>query len=92
MPVFVKSKASILTDSNIKGSIWVENTRALVRPIMAYSFMALFVAVEVTAFVTLVNAGTGAGEALNQIWGDRVRALWACILTFYLGGRQFSKK
>ena len=48
-------------DSNIKGSTWVENTRALVRPIMAYSFMAPFVAVEVTAFVTLVNAG-GRGQ------------------------------
>ena len=45
-------------DSQIKGSNWVENTRALVRPIMAYSFMRLFFAVEITAFVTLVNAGT----------------------------------
>ena len=92
MPVFVKSKASTLTDSNIKGSIWVENTRALVRPIMAYSFMALFIAVEVTSFLTLVDAGLGAGDALQQIWDDRVMALWACILTFYFGGLQFNKK
>ena len=28
---------------------------------MAYSFMALFIAVEVTAFITLVDAGLGAG-------------------------------
>ena len=55
-------------DSNIKGSIWVENTRALVRPIMAYSFMALFFAVEVTAFLTLVDAGLGAGDALQKIF------------------------
>ena len=79
-------------DSNIKGSIWVENTRALVRPIMAYSFMALFFAVEILAFVTLIKAGAGAGDALQQIWDDRVMALWACILTFYFGGRQFNKK
>ena len=79
-------------DSQIKGSNWVENTRALVRPIMAYSFMGLFFAVEITAFVTLVNAGTGAGDALQQIWDDRVMALWATILAFYFGGRQFSKK
>ena len=70
----------------------MENTRALVRPIMAYSFMALFVAVEVTAFITLVDAGVGAGDALNQIWDDRVMVLWTCILTFYFGGRQFNKK
>ena len=44
-------------DSNIKSSTWVENTRALGGPIMAYSFMALFFAVEITAFVTLVKAG-----------------------------------
>ena len=79
-------------DSHVKGSTWVENTRALVRPIMAYSFMALFFAVEVIAFITLVDTGLGAGDALNQIWDDRVMALWATILAFYFGGRQFSKK
>ena len=79
-------------DSQIRGSTWVENTRALVRPIMAYSFMGLFFAVEITAFVSLVDAGIGAGDALQQIWDDRVMALWATILAFYFGGRQFSKK
>ena len=54
--------------------------------------MGLFLAVEITAFVTLVNAGTGAGDALHQIWDDRVMALWATILAFCFGGRQFSKK
>jgi len=79
-------------DSQIMGSNWVENTRALVLPIMAYSFMCLFFAVEIMAFITLVDAGTGAGDALQQIWDDRVMALWATILAFYFGGRQFSKK
>jgi len=79
-------------DSQIKGSIWVENTRTLVRPIMAYSFMALFIPVEVTAYLTLVDAGLEEGDALNKIWDDRVMALWACIVTFYFGGRQFNKK
>ena len=59
---------------------------------MAYSFMALFTAVEITAFVTLIDAGVGAGDALNKIWDDEVMSLWACILTFYFGGRQFNKK
>ena len=59
---------------------------------MAYSFMALFIAVEVTSFLILVDAGLGAGDALIKIWDDRVMALWACILTFYFGGRQFNKK
>ena len=79
-------------DSQIKGSTWVDNTRALVLPIMAYSFMALFFTVEITAFITLVDAGLGAGDALNKIWDDEVMSLWACILTFYFGGRQFNKK
>ena len=79
-------------DSQIKGSNWLENTRALVRPVMAYSFMCLFFAVEIMAFITLVDAGTGAGDALQQIWDDRVMALWATILAFYFGGRQFSKR
>ena len=52
-------------DSQIRESNWVENVRALVRPIMAYSFMDLFFAVEITAFISLVDAGTGAGDALQ---------------------------
>ena len=79
-------------DRQIKGSAWVENTRALVRPIMAYRFMGLFFAVEITAFVSLVDTATGAGEALQQIWDDRVMALSATILAFYFGGCQFSRK
>ena len=79
-------------DSQIRGSNWVENVRALVRPIMANSFMGLFFAVEITAFISLVEAATGAGDALQQIWDDRVMAPWATILAFYFGGRQFSKK
>ena len=70
----------------------MENKRALVRSIMPYSFIYLFFAVEIMAFITLVDAGTGAGDALQQIWDDRVMALWATILAFYFGGRQFSKK
>jgi len=54
--------------------------------------MALFIAVEVTAFITLVDAGLGAGEALQKIFDDRVMALWVTILAFYFGGRQFNKK
>ena len=47
--------------------------------------MGLFFAVEITAFVTLVNAGTGAENALQQIWDDRVMAsygqlYWPSIL------------
>ena len=79
-------------DSQIKGSNWVENTRALVRPIMAYSFMCLFFAVEIMAFITLVDAGTGAGDALQQIWDDRVMVLWATVLVFNFGGCQISKR
>jgi hypothetical protein len=79
-------------DSQIKGSTFVENTRALVKPIMAYSLMAFFIAVEITAFVTLVKAGIGVGDALQQIGVDRVMALWATILAFYFGGRQFNQK
>ena len=45
-----------------------------------------------TAFVSLVNAGIGAGDALQKIFDDRVMALWATILAFYFGGRQFQKK
>ena len=51
--------------------------------------MGLFLAVEITAFVTLVNAGTGAGDALQQIWDDGVMALCATILAFYFGKRLF---
>jgi hypothetical protein len=54
--------------------------------------MALFIAVEVTAFITLEDPGLGVGDALNKNWDDRVIALWSCILTFDFARRQFNKK
>ena len=38
------------------------------------------------------DAGLEAGDALQKIFDDRVMALWATILAFYFGGRQFNKK
>ena len=66
----IREVESILQhDSQIKGSNWVENVRALVRPIMAYSFLGLLFAVEITAFLSLVDAGTGEGDALQADMG-----------------------
>ena len=51
----------------------------------------MFAGQDSHAFMALVDAGLGAGDAPNKIWDDRVMALWACILTFYFGGRQFNR-
>jgi hypothetical protein len=53
--------------------------------------MALFVAVEIATYYLLIKSGVAPGEALVAAWSEQIMALWASILAFWFGGRQFKK-
>ena len=63
-------------DASLDGGGFVNGLRASVRPVITYIFMALFVGVEVTTYYLLIQNGV---------------AMWASILAFWFGGRQFRK-
>jgi hypothetical protein len=78
-------------DAALDGGAFVNGLRASVRPIITYLFMALFVAVEIATYYLLIKSGVAPGEALVAAWNEQIMALWASILAFWFGGRQFKK-
>tara|TARA_R110002110_G_scaffold235159_1_gene451158 strand:+ start:300 stop:722 length:423 start_codon:yes stop_codon:yes gene_type:complete len=78
-------------DAAIDGGGFINAIRASVRPVITYLFMALFLGVEITTYYLLIQQGVAPGDALVAAWDDQVMAMWAAILAFWFGGRQFKK-
>ena len=78
-------------DSKLDGGGFINGVRASVRPVITYLFMSLFLGVEITTYYLLVQNGIAPGDALVSIWDEQVMAMWASILAFWFGGRQFKK-
>ena len=78
-------------DAKLDGGGFVNAIRASVRPVITYLFMGLFLGVEITTYYLLVKNGAPPGDALVSIWDDQIMAMWASILAFWFGGRQFKK-
>ena len=53
--------------------------------------MALFIGIEVTTYYLLIQNGVAPGDALVAAWDEQIMAMWASILAFWFGGRQFKK-
>ncbi|HCC83186.1 MAG TPA: hypothetical protein DEQ25_18795 [Methylophaga sp.] len=79
-------------DAALDGGGFVNSIRASVRPVITYLFMGLFLGVEITTYYLLVQNGAPPGDALVSIWDEQIMAMWASILAFWFGGRQFAKK
>jgi len=78
-------------DSKLDGGGFINGVRASVRPVITYLFMSLFLGVEITTYYLLVQNGIAPGDALVSIWDEQIMAMWASILAFWFGGRQFRK-
>jgi hypothetical protein len=78
-------------DAKLDGGGFVNAIRASVRPVITYMFMGLFLGVEITTYYLLVKNGAPPGDALVSIWDEQIMAMWASILAFWFGGRQFKK-
>ena len=46
---------------------------------------------EIITYYLLVQNGIAPGDALVSIWDEQIMAMWASILAFWFGGRQFRK-
>jgi hypothetical protein len=79
-------------DAAQKKDGWIGSYQASVRPTITYLFMALFLAVEVTALVQLVKMGTEMSDALDTLWSQEIMGLFSAIIAFWFGKRTFSSK
>ncbi len=77
-----------LQRSNINVGIpWIDALRGSVRPVITYAFFALFVFVEVAAYVVLIDGGIDALAAFGEVWDNETQALFAAVMSFWFGNR-----
>ena len=72
------------------GIAWVDAVSSLVRPVVTYWFMAIYMMVKTTAIFMVVN-DAGWVAAMDTAWTANDAALFAGILNFWFLGRVFER-
>lgn len=62
-----------------------------VRPVITYAFFGLFCVIEVTLLLEAIDKGTDFSEAINLLWDEDTKAIFAAIISFWFGSRAIEK-
>ena len=73
------------------GVAWVDGLRGSVRPVITYAFFGLFIFVEVSAYLALTASGVSGLDAVNAVWDEDTKALFAAVIAFWFGGRAINR-
>tara|TARA_R100000149_G_C5866449_1_gene131122 strand:+ start:796 stop:1260 length:465 start_codon:yes stop_codon:yes gene_type:complete len=88
----IKETEGLYKHDNVDAGGFINALRGSVRPIITYCFFGLFVAIKVTALLSLMNqTGMQLNMALSTIWDDQTAGLFAAIMSFWFGNRAVSK-
>ena len=88
----IKETEGLYKHDNVDAGGFINALRGSVRPIITYAFFGLFVAIKVTALLSLINqSGVSLNMALDTIWDDQTAGLFAAIMSFWFGNRAVSK-
>ena len=88
----IKETEGLYKHDNVDAGGFINALRGSVRPIITYAFFSLFVAIKVTALLSLMNqTGVSLNMALDTIWDDQTAGLFAAIMSFWFGNRAVSK-
>jgi hypothetical protein len=74
------------------GIWWVDALNFLVRPLVTYIMVLLYVLAKAATFAVAYHSGIGAWEAILRVYDDEDRAILSGILAFWFVGRVFDKK
>ena len=75
-----------------QSSQWVKTLNACVRPIIAFTFVALLVFVDVAGFWWAVHTGADFGTSMDIIFSSDEMSIVGSIIGFYFGSRTWEKK
>ena len=75
-----------------QSSQWVKTLNACVRPIIAFTFVALLVFVDVAGFWWAVHTGADFGTSMDIIFSSDEMSIVGSIIGFYFGSRTWDKK
>tara|TARA_Y100000004_G_scaffold195630_1_gene263189 strand:+ start:5442 stop:5903 length:462 start_codon:yes stop_codon:yes gene_type:complete len=88
----IKEAEGLYKHDNVDAGGFINALRGSVRPIITYAFFSLFVAIKVTALMSLMNqSGMQLSMALDMIWDDQTAGLFAAIMSFWFGNRAVGK-
>lgn len=62
-----------------------------VRPVITYAFFALFATIEITLLMEALDKGIEFSEAINLLWDEDTKAIFAAIISFWFGSRAIEK-
>lgn len=74
-----------------QGTGFIAGLQKSVRPIITYCFFGLFAVIEVTLLMEALEKGTDFAEAINILWDDDTKAIFAAIISFWFGSRAIDK-
>lgn len=72
------------------GICWVDALNGTVRPVLAYSFFAIYTFIKYLQY-KVISASVTINEIVNILWSVDDQAIFAGIISFYFGQRAVSK-
>tara|TARA_S200002703_G_scaffold129230_1_gene116225 strand:+ start:229 stop:699 length:471 start_codon:yes stop_codon:yes gene_type:complete len=88
----IKETEGLYQHDSVDAGGFINALRGSVRPIITYAFFSLFVAIKVTALISLLSLPEmQLNTALNMIWDDQTAGLFAAIMSFWFGNRAVGK-
>ncbi len=72
------------------GICWVDALNGTVRPVLAYSFFAIYTFVKFLQY-KIISTTISINEIINVLWSVDDQAIFAGIISFYFGQRAVSK-
>jgi len=74
-----------------QGSGFIAGLQKSVRPVITYAFFGLFCTIEVTLLLEALDNGTEFATAINLLWDEDTKAIFAAIISFWFGSRAIEK-
>lgn len=74
-----------------QGTGFITALQKSVRPVITYAFFGLFATIEVTLLMDALEKGTSFSEAIQLLWDEDTKAIFAAIISFWFGSRAIDK-
>ena len=70
---------------------WTSVLQKSVRPVITYAFFGLFATIEITLLMNALEMGTPFDQAIQLLWDEETKAIFAAIISFWFGSRAVEK-
>ena len=74
-----------------KGTGIIAGLQKSVRPVITYAFFGLFATIEITLLMQALEKGTDFAQAIQLLWDEDTKAIFAAIISFWFGSRAIEK-